>query len=733
MCLQEKLKEQCRYVIKRFCRKAITYPHSNSIQCLLFYTAMPIIFILMFFRMASAMNRQGRGSSRGAHRPNLLSAGARSGPGDPRRLNHTASGRTYPSYESMQLSLPPNSEKQSASIDSDARRLEPRQDAQFIDDDKTAAQSIPRSSIEGNRRGKRGFSGHSRGREVYKDSDHRSFHNNYDSGSFENKFRSESFKNEHGRESFGHGYGKCSTTSLDSGVSVGSASGFSYDDDAYPRRGHRTKPKNYWDSGRSSTRLKDSGYSTDSVRSLSSSVDRCDATTRDMIDSLEDIYLGSDEEDTSGPRSVTGQNPTITPNPIEEILKREAPHVLAKRLIYKKYLQQYIPSMMSIQDKRIKVIDGFAGTGRAMNLEWPTEIEHYETPIIALRVALHHFRQKESSRKDVVFDNNREFDVSGYLDGIGDLEMYAGDIFEIPPTDKHRVILVFFESDKNAYKELVKNVLKVITMYRIRVDEEENFKNGFCKIRCDFKGTKRPNSEYLIACYIVHARIIKVTPVSASDILVLNSQGDNEVPLDRMKRIIDYRKQILITLTSKVEVTNTNGSRAASRRRHHLTKGEVDALEQTLKQNTKNDFYLSLETQGYTNNATGHVLFGANQMCSFKYMKEAMNTVHKSLQEHLICCFTSYKHFKEPFQLRLPEKETEGDKATANAIYQRFRGKEVVVSEVRQYVWLETPYVFRKWPLKILEDIGKLTVKNDDQNRIRGTFPDRRDWNLVFS
>ena len=681
--------------------------------------------------MASAMNRHGRGSSRGAHRPNLLSAGARSGPCDPRRLNHTASGRTYPSYASMQLSLPPNSEKQSASIDSDARRLEPSQDAQFVHDAKTAVLSLPgcmpRSSLEGNSRGKRGFSGHSRGREVNKDSDQRSFHNNYDSGSLENKFRSESFKIVYSRESFGHGYGKCST-SLDSRVSVGSASGFSYDDDAYPRRDHRTKPKNYWDSGRSSTRLKDSGYSTDSVRS--SSVDRCDATTRDMIDSLEDIYLGSDEEDTSGPRSVTGQNPTITPNPMEEILKREAPHVLAKRLIYKKYLQQYIPSMMSIQDKRIKVIDGFAGTGRATNLEWPTEIEHYETPIIALRVALHHFRQKESSRKDVVFDNNREFDVSGYFDGIGDLEMYAGDIFEIPPTDKHRVILVFFESDKNAYKELVKNVLKIITMYRIRVDEEENFKNGFCKIRCDFKGTKRPNSEYLVACYIVHAGMIKVTPVSASDILVLNSQGDNEVPLDRMKRIIDYRKQILLTLTSKVEVTNTNGSRAASRRKKELTKGEVDALEQTLKQNAKNDLYLSLETQGYTNNATGHVLFGASQMCSFKYMKEAMNTVHKSLQEHLKCCFTSFKHFKEPYQLRLPEKGTESDKATANAIYQRFRGKEVVVSEVRQYVWLETPYVFRIRPLKILKKIGKLTVKDDQKRR---TFPDRRDWNLVFS
>ena len=700
------------------------------------------------------MNRQGRGSSRGAHRPNLLSAGSRSGPGDPRRLNHTASGRTYPSYESMQLSLPPNSEKQSASLDSDARRLEPSPDAQFVHDAKTAVQSLPgcrpRSSIEGNRRGKRGFSGHSRGREVNKDSGQRSFHNNYDSGSLENKFRSESFKSEYGRESFGHGYGKCSTTSLDSGVSVGSASGFSYDDDAYPKQGHRTKPKHYWDSGRSSARLKNSGYSTDSVRSLSSSVDHGDATTRDMIDSLDDIYLGSDEEDTSGPRckTVTGQNATKKPNPMEEKLKREAPHILAKRLIYKKYLQQYIPFMMSIQDKQVKIIDGIAGTGRATNLVWPTEIEHYETPIIALRVALHYFRQKESSREDVVFDNNREFDVSGYLDGIADLEMYASDIFEIPPTDKHRVILVFFESDKNAYKELVKNVLKIITMYKIRVDEEENFKNGVCKIRCDFKGTKRPNSEYLVACYIVHAGMIKVTPVSASDILVLNSQGDNEVPVDRMKRIIDYRNQILLTLTSKVEVTNTNGSRAAIRRRNHLTKGEVDALEQTLKQNAKNDLYLSLETQGYTNNATGHVLFGASQMYSFKYMKEAMrsfkymkeamNTVHKSLQEHLICCFTSYKHFKKPYQLRLPGEESESDKATANAIYQRFRRKEVVVSEVRQYVWLETPYVFRKRPLKILEDNGKLTVKNDDQKRIRGTFPDRRspdrrDWNLVFS
>ena len=696
--------------------------------------------------MSFALNRPGRGSSRGAQRPTLLSGGARHGEADFRRLNHTASGRLGTRCDTRQDGL-----LQDSDIKPDLQRATNVSD-DISHDRKIASHSLPayisKSSRIGTSRG--GSSSDNRGKSA-NDSGPRSFSNDYDIGSFQDDYRRGSCRNEYGRESFGNSYGKRSAASMDSGVSVGSAAGSVCGGDTDYGR-DRMKSKNQWGSGRSSGRMRtsmnDSGYTTNtSMRSLSSSTGRGETTIRDVADRLEEINLRSDNDDEC---SSGGRHPTLdgsvaetstslhksdTPNPLEERLKREAPQVLAKRLIYKKYLQKYIPSMMSIRDKQIKVIDGFAGTGRATELDWPTEIEHYETPIIALRVALHYFRAKDNLRGEVIFDNARQFDVSGYLSGIEDLRMFAYDRFEIAPADKHRVVLVFFEHEKNAYKELVKNVIKIITMYRVRVDEEAHFKDGFCKVRCDFKGTKRANNEYLVACYIVHADLTKVAPVSGSDVLVLNSKGDTVVPLDVVKRMTDSRKQIFLTLDIRIDAPNTNHGQVANKMSSNgrLTKTESDAYEQSLKQSAKADCFLSLETQGYTSTVIGHMLFRASHISNFKKMKEAMNEVRESLQSNLICCFTNYKTFKEPYQLRLPQEDKESDRNTANAIFQRFRGKESVLSEVERYVWTETPYVFRKKPLKILEVAGKLFVKTDDQTRKKGTFPDRSDWNLVFS
>lgn len=684
------------------------------------------------------MNRQGWGTSRGAQRPNLLSGGARPTGVDPRRLNHTSSGRLGAGCETRQDGLLQDQHLK-PDLESATNVYSRLDTGPGAHDRNIASRSLPA------RTGRGRFSSNRSGESVDNNFGRRSFSHNNDKEFFENEFRKESYRDEYGRGSFGNSHKERSTASVDSGGSFGSAAGFACGRDAGDR-GYSMKAKNLWDSGRSSGRtgisMQDSGYSTSSMRSLSNSTGRDDAAIRDMTDDFDDINIGSDDEYSSGWWHVTPDKssaetatslPRFTPNPLEIKLKREAPHVLAKRLIYKKYLQGYIPSMMSIPGKQIKVIDGFAGTGRATKLDWPKEIEHYETPIIALRVALHYFRAKDNLKGDVVFDNNRQLDVSEYLSGIEDLRMFAGDRFEIAPSDKHRIVLVFFENEKNMYKELVKNVIKLITMYRVRVDEDKHFKDGFCKIRCDFKGTKRANSEYLVACYIVHADLTKVIPALASDLVMLSSQGDKVVPIDVVKRMADSYKQIFITLESKIGVVNTNRGQAANRMGSNGRKIELDAYEQSLKQNAKADYFLSLETQGFTSTVTGHLIFKTSHIKGFQKMKDAMTKVGESLQNDLICCFTNYKNFKEPYQLHLSPKESEADKATANAVFARFRGNETVLSEVERYVWLETPYVFRKTPLKILEDVGKLTVKNDDQKRTKGKFPDRRDWNFVFS
>ncbi|XP_045202967.2 uncharacterized protein LOC123556377 [Mercenaria mercenaria] len=63
-------------------------------------------------------------------------------------------------------------------------------------------------------------------------------------------------------------------------------------------------------------------------------------------------------------------------------------HGLVKRIMYKKYLQAYIEKTQSEKyTLRTMLIDGFAGVGRYGN-EWPSEIERYGSPLIALIIAL---------------------------------------------------------------------------------------------------------------------------------------------------------------------------------------------------------------------------------------------------------------------------------------------------------------------------------------------------------
>lgn len=414
----------------------------------------------------------------------------------------------------------------------------------------------------------------------------------------------------------------------------------------------------------------------------------------------------------------------------DEILRSVLPHVKAKRTIYKKFLQAYFPSISKTGNNRVIIIDGPAGTGRATEHSWPKEIENYETPLIALRVALHYFRKK--GNQDVCFNNHLKWDLNTYLDNIEALRKNTGVEIEIDSSDNHKVILVFVENDRNLYKELVINVITVIKMYGLRLDMIENFENGRCKVRCDFKRTGRILSEYLVVCYIVNADITQLKAPREKSLTVFNTDNDTAVPLDVLKNFIGSQNQVFISLNSTINSHNGNNSNftKGGSLESIVTANFVSNYEHILKQSSKHCHVLSLEMQGVMQSTAGHILFAANHIHSFRYMKEAMTVVKQGSANSLV--FGLSLRIPGHFQVteEIPNDKTA---AAADAIYRKFRGREASISEIKSFVFLETIFVFRKAPLKILEMQGKITVRPQTPERRKGTFPDHTKWILVFS
>ena len=63
--------------------------------------------------------------------------------------------------------------------------------------------------------------------------------------------------------------------------------------------------------------------------------------------------------------------------------------------------------------------------------------------------------------------------------------------------------------------------------------------------------------------------------------------------------------------------------------------------------------------------------------------------------------------------------------AMAMLIFKTFSGAKVSMDKIEWYIWMKTPFVFRKKPLNILQKTGRiLKVYPENTERRNGTFPD---------
>lgn len=415
--------------------------------------------------------------------------------------------------------------------------------------------------------------------------------------------------------------------------------------------------------------------------------------------------------------------------------EEDAPHGLGKRLIYKKYLQAYIPTILSEKSsyKHVCIIDGFAGTGRYEVYGCPTEIEKYGTPIIALHVAIRYFW-----RGHVRFLPNLLPVPAKYKENLKCLKKAK----EMKVELKEGIIrLVFVEPKKSNYEKLYENTIRIMLAYDLEITVTECFEYGICSIACRIPGKK----DYPIMCMIVCAEFAEIETPSRPTFTLIDPFGFSQTPLEKVKEFVGQGREVFITLMSSYinrfrnvhqnSVANFFGlpvEEAMNFLSINTAKDRiatiVDRYEHQLKTRASAKYVINFEMRQISNARLYHIVFATNHLTGLEEMKEAMN---RATQDPTARVLSDYLIMKRGQRLRFTNDQNNND--VADFIFSKFKGKQISISEVKRFILVETIFVYRKKPLSLLERAGKMEVTNRGTKDRRLRFPDRREWQLKFA
>ncbi len=114
------------------------------------------------------------------------------------------------------------------------------------------------------------------------------------------------------------------------------------------------------------------------------------------------------------------------------------------------------------------------------------------------------------------------------------------------------------------------------------------------------------------------------------------------------------------------------------------------------------------------------LVFATNSDKGFDIMKQAM----VKTAENFSFRFSDAVDPKQTFLY--PLGSTEWQKTASTQIYKHFRGKEVLIEVIKDYVMVDALYIYRSGILQYLEDADppKIEVVPQNKKRRRGTYPD---------
>ena len=401
----------------------------------------------------------------------------------------------------------------------------------------------------------------------------------------------------------------------------------------------------------------------------------------------------------------------------------DTPHGLVKRFIWKRFIQAFVHSTQNVNLRTI-IFDGFSGKGRYCD-EWPTDIESYGTPLVSLRVAIEYFHP-QNRQESWKFDKDKP-DLPFHGLSCDDIERR----FEESSTIK----IYLVEKDTVTFDQLVQNAKKVMMKYGVKVASCEKRRGEHILISIDEK--------VRVGCHLANTSFQDATlPVlmNSEDRMVscIDPFGYSQIPFQKIEQLMDdERKAVYITFMSsfvnrfigvhKKQMEKLFGLPYEEFERRFKEYGDknsstnlTDLYEKNLKKNTAAEHSLSFEVRGKRNSLLFHLVFAGYHIKGFEAMKEAMNN---GTQEADKFSLSDYNIIVKGEELNL--KNGQSNEMVATKIFHKYKGRtNISLAEVKNFILYETIHVWRKEPLKMLEEDKKIEV-SCSVKRLRGTFPDR--------
>ncbi|XP_060599626.1 uncharacterized protein LOC132753204 [Ruditapes philippinarum] len=499
----------------------------------------------------------------------------------------------------------------------------------------------------------------------------------------------------------------------------------------------------------------------------------------------------------------------------------DTPHGLIKRVMLKKYLQAYIAKTQAYNAKtqdelfnlKTVYIDAFAGEGR-YGSNWPTEIEKYGSPLIALMVVLELYYNRDMKKqggknKDEPEVTNTfgtevlEDQETGYSEAaeiLGYVSQEKSDIEQggiwgwttsqveaeeelatkLETRSQRRdilnksanITLQLIEKDTAKYMKLAENVELLIMKflerhypeYEYGFSQEEkstlfDINTGYFSVRVEvynqafadtsapqmlrdpsvrsltfldpfgFKDTPMahvqqfapgPGNEILInfmSSFVnrfvskSHEHVLQLygIPLEVAKYYGID-QSDGEENEDKL---VEFVKRVIHFSQPQKECEFSNNINKCARNYEAFLKKKINCKYSSL-----------FELKDKQNTTLFHMVHVTNHVRGIEAMKESMNRCSQKEGEMVM---SDYDVFCKGQNLNFVNMDD--NEKVAEMIYSQFRGKErVPISDINDYVLLDTNYVFRKRPLNILQRSGKITTAVDNLKRpqkSKGRFPDR--------
>ncbi|XP_045193340.2 uncharacterized protein LOC123549373 [Mercenaria mercenaria] len=466
--------------------------------------------------------------------------------------------------------------------------------------------------------------------------------------------------------------------------------------------------------------------------------------------------------------------------------ENDTPHGLVKRILYKKYLQAYFPKTqyekVSYNYKTI-IIDGFSGAGRYGN-EWPNEIEKYGSPLIAVMVALGFCRKKRiqvnrkrnagDAAENVSIDTNvvwgsdpstknpenellEELKVKNIRTGIAD-----------PNCDIH---MYFVEKNRNNIIKLKCNMELIIIRFLKRYYPSHKYGYAEEGSRTMFVIDTEPFS---ICIEIKRSEFSSFDPPSdlshrnTRSLTFLDPFGYTHTPMERVQLfasakgnevLINFRSSYVNRFVSRnpggvIKLFGMDDLEKVARlygiERPDLEKNDdlvefvksvIRSCEPEDRSRFKNNickiarnyerflrskieckFLQSFEVVDEGNTTLYHLIHTTNHPKGLEAMKESMNRCSQTEGEMQM---SDYQVLRKGHVLNFGNKDKHEQVATV--IYEQFAGrKDVHIDKISAFVRDNTPYVYRKKPLRILQKDGRIT-------RVRGRNGELQTKNYNFS